>query len=77
MALNESQPLWSRTDFILADLIDATNTTSWLVANKDVEKRKRAAFPDPYPRPGVESKKSKKQISEADLIAFRERTRGA
>lgn len=76
MAMNESQPLWSRTDFILADLVDAANATAWVTANKDVERRNQSKFPEPYPRPGMEKAgKKKANITAADLLAFRERTR--
>lgn len=74
MAMNERQPLWSRTDFILADLVDATNSVAWVSANKDVERRNQSKFPDPYPRPGAD-KGHKATITAADLLAFRERTR--
>ena len=75
-ALNKGEPLWTRTDFILADLVDATNGVQWTVANKDLERRNRQQLPEPYPRPGVERRKGK-EITAADLVAFRERTKGA
>jgi hypothetical protein len=73
MAMNDGQPLWTRTDFLLADAIDAANQTTWVVANKDVPMRNRAPFPEPYPRPGLEPVK-RKTITAADLEAFRRRT---
>lgn len=73
MAMNKGQPLWTRTDFILADLIDASNGVAWCVANKDVPSKSQSKFPKPYPRPGMDEVKAK--ITAADLLAFRERTR--
>lgn len=70
------EPLWSRTDFILADLVDSTNSVQWTIANKDQERRNRQPTPEPYPRPGLK-KSTKKEITAADLLAFRERTKGA
>lgn len=77
MAMNDREPLWSRTDFILADLVDATNSVAWISANKDVERRRQSSFPEPYPRPGTKKAGAKRtaKISAADLLAFRERTR--
>ncbi|AKY02162.1 tail assembly chaperone [Streptomyces phage SF1] len=72
IAMNGKEPLWSRTDYILADLIDSNNGVAWLVANQEVPVWKRGKYPDPYPRPGMESRK--KEITLADLEAFRERT---
>lgn len=72
IAMNGKEPLWSRTDYILADLIDSNNGVAWLVANQDAPQWKRSQFPDPYPRPGDTPKK--RVITEADLKAFRERT---
>ncbi|MFJ9961078.1 hypothetical protein [Streptomyces avermitilis] len=71
MAMNEGQPLWSRTDYLIADLIDATNTCTWMVQNKDIPRRNQSKFPDPYPRPGDAPKK---KISAAALESFRQRT---
>lgn len=75
MAMNESQPLWTRTDFLIADLIDTTNSVAWVTANKDVPRKDQGKFPDPYPRPGMEKAAGKAKISAADLLAFRERTK--
>lgn len=72
-ALNDGKPPWRITDFVLADLVDATNNTTWVIANKDVEKHNRGAYPAPYPRPGLEAKK---RITAADLESFRKRTQG-
>ncbi len=78
-AVNKGEPLWTRTDYILADLIDASNGVQWTVAHKDVPRRNWQPFPKPYPRPGMESaqRRGKKTITAADLLAFRERTKGA
>jgi hypothetical protein len=73
IAMNGQEPLWSRTDYILADLIDSNNGVAWLVANRDVPKRNQSSYPESYPRPGAETK-PKKSITAADLKAFRERT---
>lgn len=73
MAMNDRQPLWSRTDFILADLIDATNAVAWLTANHDVARAQRSKYPDPYPRPGDKPKGY--AVTAEKLLAFRERTR--
>jgi len=73
MAMNKGEPLWTRTDFLLADAIDATNVTAWQVMVKDVPQRNRPPFPEPYPRPGLEAKKPK-VITGAALEAFRKRT---
>lgn len=77
MAMNERQPLWSRTDFILADLVDAMNSVAWIMANREVPKAKQSKFPAPYPRPGADKASGKRgsTISADDLLAFRERTR--
>lgn len=77
MAMNERQPLWSRTDFILADLIDATNSVAWITANKEVPKRNQSKFPEPYSRPGMEKAGAHRtaKISADALLSFRERTR--
>ncbi len=70
--MNEGQPLWSRTDFILADLVDAANAMTWVTANRELARHERQPYPEPYPRPGL---KPKKTITAADLVAFRERTK--
>ncbi|MFD5308182.1 hypothetical protein [Streptomyces ardesiacus] len=72
IAMNGKEPLWSRTDYILADLIDSNNAVAWLVANQDVPATRKSTFPDPYPRPGDQPRK--REITAADLKAFRERT---
>lgn len=74
MAMNKDQPLWGRTDFILADLIDATNATSWYVTNKDVPKKNQSKFPEPYPRPGL-AKAGESKVTAEQLLAHRKRTR--
>lgn len=71
IAMNKREPLWTRTDFLLADVVDATNANTWMVQNKDVPERNRAPFPEPYPRPGYEPPK---KISAAALESFRKRT---
>ncbi|MFI7009967.1 hypothetical protein [Streptomyces sp. NPDC050145] len=71
-SLNDGLPLWRQTDFILADLVDATAYETWVIANKDLERHNRKPMPEPYPRPGLEVKK---KITAADLAAFRARTR--
>jgi hypothetical protein len=76
MAMNDREPLWSRTDYILADVFDAVQGTNWIIANKDVEKEhNRSKHPTPYPRPGGAAQSTKKEITAADLAAFRERTK--
>jgi hypothetical protein len=77
MAMNERQPLWSRTDFILADLVDATNSVAWIAANKEVPKARQTKFPEPYSRPGMAKAGAARtaKIDATDLLAFRERTR--
>ncbi|WP_326792045.1 hypothetical protein OHA79_09595 [Streptomyces sp. NBC_00841] len=75
MAMNGGEPLWGRADHILADLVDATNSNTWVVANREASKKERSPFPDPYPRPGDAEVPSKREITAADLLAFRERTR--
>lgn len=73
-AMNKGEPLWTRHDFLLADVFDATQGVAWAVANKDVGRKDQSKYPEPYPRPGgAEPKKAK--ITAADLLAFRERTR--
>lgn len=69
MALNGSEPLWARTDFILADLWDAMNWNTAVTIG--VAAGKEPAQPTPYPRPGD---KPKHTITAADLVAHRERT---
>ena len=73
MAMNDGQPLWSRTDHILADLIDRVAALTWVVGNKDVAERNRTQYPDPYPRPGDQPKTS--VVTAEKLREFRERTR--
>lgn len=75
MAMNDGQPLWTHTHWLLADLIDATNGVAWQVQNKDVPRQYQVKPPKPYPRPGSEAASSKAKISAAELLAFRERTR--
>lgn len=74
-AINKGKPLWSTTDFLLADLIDATQNNTWAVANKDIAKKDQSKPPKPYPRPGMDEPK-KARITAAALMAFRERTKG-
>lgn len=74
MALNDREPLWTRTDYILADLVDATQAVAWCVSNRDVPKTKQGKFPQPYPRPGMEVR-TKKSVTADMLLAHRERTR--
>lgn len=73
-AINKGKPLWTTTDFILADLYDAVEANTWVVANKDVPRHSQSKPPKPYPRPGMDEPK-KATISAAALLAFRERTR--
>lgn len=72
MAMNDGEPLWTRTDFILADVWDAiaynTAVTVGVAAGKEP---KDVAT---YPRPGGKPKSSKHTITAADLVAFQERT---
>lgn len=75
-AINRNEPLWSRTDFILADLVDAAQYTSWCVANKNVARKDQSELPKMYPRPGDDSGPKKALITADALLAFRERTRG-
>lgn len=75
MAMNEGEPLWGRTDHILADLVDAMNSNTWVLANHEAAKKDRSPFPEPYPRPGMVAPSKKREITAADLLAFRERTR--
>lgn len=71
MSIN-GEPLWGRTDYILADLIDATNGHAWLTANSGVELHRQSKFPESYPRPSAVEKKT---ITADDLMRFRARTR--
>ncbi|MFE3409449.1 hypothetical protein ACFXMT_14265 [Streptomyces mirabilis] len=73
-AINKGKPLWSTTDFLLADLIDCVQYNTFAVANKDVPKKDQSKPPTPYPRPGMDEPK-KAKITAAALKAFRERTR--
>ena len=74
MAMNEREPLWSRTDHILADLIDVTNYNTWALVNKDHEPRNRSKLPEPYERPGMA--KSEPVITADKLRDFARRTQG-
>jgi hypothetical protein len=74
-AINKGKPLWTTTDFLIADLIDSTQYTTWVVANKDVKRQDQSKPPKPYPRPGMDGPK-KATITAAALMAFRERTKG-
>ncbi|WP_328546789.1 hypothetical protein [Streptomyces platensis] len=73
-AINKGRPLWSTTDYLLADLVDSTMHTTWAIANKDVPRHEQSKPPRPYPRPGADDPK-KAKITAAALLAFRERTR--
>jgi hypothetical protein len=73
-AINKGKPLWSTTDFLLADLVDVTQYTTWAIANKDVPRHEQSKPPKPYPRPGMDGPK-KAKITAAALVAFRERTK--
>lgn len=73
VALNDGKPLWSLTNYQLADQYDAQQTTTWAVANKDVAPKNRTKAPEPYPRPGAGEKTTRK-ITAAALLAHRERT---
>jgi hypothetical protein len=50
----------SRTDMVIADLIDAVNHNTFILqlANTPQEKRSQVRRPEPYPRPGVSRRKS-------------------
>ncbi|WP_333731762.1 hypothetical protein [Streptomyces sp. IBSBF 3010] len=74
-AINDGKPLWSTTDYLLADLIDVSQNTTWVMANKDVPRHDQSKPPKPYPRPGMDQPK-KANITAAALMAFRERTKG-
>jgi hypothetical protein len=74
-AINKGKPLWGTTDYLIADLIDATQYNTWAVANKDVRKQDQSKPPKPYPRPGMDEPK-KAKITASALLAFRERTKG-
>lgn len=71
MAMNGREPLWTRTDYILADLWDAMNWNTAVTVG--VAAGKEPKQPTPYPRPGDKST-PKHTITAADLVAFRERT---
>lgn len=74
-AMSGGEPPWGRTDYLLADLIDAVNAGTWVAANLQVERNKRQPFPDPYPRPSAETEKAKPVVTAEALLAHRERTR--
>jgi hypothetical protein len=40
---------WSQTDWLLADLVDATRETTWVI--RGVFSKRRPRQPKPYPRP--------------------------
>lgn len=73
-AINKG-PVWTNTDYLLADLVDATQHTTWVIANREVARHERSKPPEPYPRPGMDRPK-KATITASALIAFRERTKG-
>lgn len=72
IAMNGGQWPWSQTDYILADLVDATLGVAYQVAHKDVPKHNRSPYPDPYPRPGAAV--SKPVVTGAALLDHRQRT---
>ena len=74
-AISSGAPAWGVTDYLLAELIDATNASTWVSANKNVETNKRQKFPEPFPRPGTEKVQQKNKVTAAALLAHRERTR--
>lgn len=72
IALNGRDPLWTRTDHVLADLVDSVNSVAWITANHDRKRSEQTKFPEPYPRPGLVT--TKHEVTAAALLAFRERT---
>lgn len=69
----KGKPVPTMTDILLADIFDATQQTTYAVANKNVPREQQSREPKPYPRPWVEPRTSK--ITAAALIAHRERTK--
>jgi hypothetical protein len=56
---------WSRTDLILAEVIDATRTQTWVLGTAQGAFKKRLPAPEPFPRPGLDlSKPSKPRTME-------------
>ncbi|MDR2381746.1 MAG: hypothetical protein LBE08_11360, partial [Bifidobacteriaceae bacterium] len=43
------QAAWSQTDWLLADLVDATRETTWTI--RSMLSKRRPPRPSPYPRP--------------------------
>lgn len=61
----EGEAAWSREAWLLADVIDAVNTTAWLIAA--VNSKRTPERPKPYPRPGQDEKQEFKKVSWADM----------
>lgn len=55
---------WSKTEMLLADLIDAVRENTWAVFQS--QSKEQVSRPDPLPRPGVS--KPKPQYREADPL---------
>lgn len=64
---------WSLADHLAALAVDALRVGNWQRANEGLEKYKQSRPPEPIERPGVK-KKRRKQITTAQLIAFKKRT---
>lgn len=45
---------WSRTDLVLAELVDATRNQTWVLGTAQGAFKKRLPPPEPFPRPGLD-----------------------
>lgn len=70
-AQNSRRPLWTTTDYLLADVYDAVRWLNWTIIAQ--QSKRRPDIPVPYPRPGEGTRKT--EITTADLLDFAERTR--
>lgn len=56
-AMSRNEPAghgpWSRTDLLLAEVIDRVRDVEYVVASANAAKNQRPKRPQPYPRPGV------------------------
>ena len=70
--MNNREPLWTRTDHILADLFDAVQWNTYVT--QAAASGKPGTEPKPYPRPNAPTKQP--AITADALIDFQRRTRG-
>jgi hypothetical protein len=72
---------WSKTDLLIADLIDAVNGNTYVLqlANTDAKKHGKVPKPEPVHRPGLIRKRRRPTLSDEQrgLLAYMAANRGA